>query len=314
MTTKKLIEISPQEINEKDRTFCLSFPLLPFPLAFFIRETGFLSPLVLRKQKGDKGYQIVLGFKRMAVLRKTKRIPAFVFSERELPNKKAILLSLYENLSERRFNEIEKSMAIEKLRSLAKITDEKLIDFFLPLLGLPRNKDYLKNYLRLGKLEGATKKAVSQREISVDMGIILAGLCPLERKLFFSLIKRLRLNQNKARIIIALLEEIGRREERSIALLLREKPVRSLQDFPTLRNYLLTRRYPEFKAYEKRFSGLVKRLKLPSKIKIIPPPFFEEDRLKVNLEIKEHKESKEILSHLNSAFQKKEFEELLSML
>ncbi|MEA3368931.1 MAG: ParB N-terminal domain-containing protein [Candidatus Ratteibacteria bacterium] len=312
MPTKKLIVISPQEINEKDKTFCLSFPLLPFPLAFFIRETGFLSPLVLRKEKA-KGYQIVLGFKRMAALKKTKRIPAFVFSGKELPNKKAILLSFYENLSERRFNEIEKSIAIEKLRSLAKITDEKLIKFFLPLLGLPRNKDYLKNYLRLGKLEEAAKKAVAQREISVEVGIILAGLCLLERKLFFSLIKRLRLNQNKARIIIALLEEIGRREEKSIALLLREKPVQSPQDFPTLRNYLLTRRYPEFKAYEKRFFGLVKGLKLPSKIKIIPPPFFEEDRLKVNLEIKEHKELKEILSYLNSAFQKKEFGEILSM-
>lgn len=313
MTTKKHVEVSPPEINEKDRTFCLSFPLLPEPLAFFIKETGFISPLVLRKREG-KGCQIVLGFKRAAALKRVKRIPAFVFSERELPNKKAILLSFYENLSRRRFNEIEKSTAIEKLRSLAKITDEKLINFFLPLLGLPRNKDYLKNYLRLGKLEERVKKAVTQREISVEVGTILAGLCPRERKLFFSLIKRLRLNQNKAKIIIDLLEEIGRREEISMELLIREKTVRSLQDFPALRNYLLARRYPEFKAYEKRFSGLVKGLKLPSKIKIIPPPFFEEDRLKVNLEIKERRELKAILSHLNSAFEKKEFGELLSML
>ena len=313
MTNNRLIEILSEEISRQDKTFCLSFPILPEPLGFFIKETGFISPLVLRKEKG-KGCQIVLGFKRMAALKRAKRIPAFVFSEKELPKKKAILLSFYENLSRRRFNEIEKSMAIEKLRSLAKITDEKLISFFLPLLGLPRNKDCLKHYLRLGKLEGMIKKAVTQGEISVETGIILAGLCPRERKLFFNLIKRLRLNQNKAKIIIDLLEEISRREERSIALLLREKPVRNFQDFPSLRNYLLVRRYPELKAYEKKFSGLVKGLKLPSKIKIIPPPFFEEDRLKVNIEIKEQKELKEILSHLNSAFQKKGFGKLLSML
>ena len=313
MTNNKLIEIFPEEIRRQDRTFCLSFPLSPFPLAFLLKETGFISPLVLRKAKG-KGYQIVLGFKRMAALKKTRRVPAFVFSERELPNRKAILLSFYENLSRRRFNEIEKSMAIEKLRSLAKIADEKLIDFFLPLLGLPRNKNYLKNYLSLGNLEEAIKKAVIHGEISVEVGIILAGLCSRERKLFFSLIKRLRLNQNKAKIIITLFEEISRREEKSMELLLRERPVRSLQDFPALRNYLLARRYPEFKAYEKRFSGLVKGLKLPSKIKIIPPPFFEENKLKVNLEIKAQKELKEILFHLNSTFQKKEFGELLSML
>ncbi len=316
MKNKELIEISIGEINNKDRTFSLSYPLYPLPLASFIKETGFISPLILRRQKGNRRYQIVSGFKRAAILKKRSqgKIPAFIFSEKEMPDKKAILLSFYENLSHRQFNEIEKALAIEKLFSLGKIPEERLINFFLPLLGLPRSKKYLDGYFALSGLEEPVKKDLVQGIIGVEVGIILAGFNPLVRKLFLRLIKRLKLNQNKTKEVITLLGEISRREDRLIPSLLREEPIRKVQNFSTLRDYLLNRRYPEFKAYEKNFLKLTKKLKLSSGIKIVPPPFFEDDKLKINLEVKEEKELEEILSSLNKAFKSKRFGEILSFL
>lgn len=316
MLNKGLMEIPLKDINQKDRTFCLSFPLSPFPLSNFIKETGFISPLILRKKKGEKRYQIVSGFRRIEAFKNRifKKIPAFIFSESELPNKKAILLSFYDNLSQRYLNEIEKSMAIEKLHSLGKISEEKLINFFLPLLGLPRSKKYLEKYLALERIEEAFKKSIAQNEISLEIGIILAKFSLQERKRIFNLIKRLRLNQNKAKEIITLLKEISRREEKSINSLLSEEVLKDYRDFSNFRDYLLNRRYPEFKAYEKKFFNLAKSLKLSPEIKISPPAFFESDRLKINLEIKQEKELEKIISSLKRAFKSKEFSKLLSML
>jgi len=315
MSYNKLIETLPEEIDQRDKTFCLSYPVSPHPLVSFIKESCFISPLVLRKRKESKRYQIVSGFKRMAALKGIKgKVPAFVFSEKELSVKKAILLNFYENLSQRHFNDVEKAMVIEKLCSLGKISDEKLINYFLPLIGLPRNKKYLDSYLSLNQLEELIKNTLANGDIGVEAGIILAGLRPLVRQLFFSLIKRLRLNQNKTKEVISLFREISRRERKSIDSLLQEKEIRNSRDFSALRDNLLKRRFPEFKIYEKKFLNLVKGLKLPPKMKIMPPLFFESDRLKINIDIKEEKELEEILSALNRAFQEKKFGKLFSML
>lgn len=316
MINKELKEIPIQEIDFQDKTFCLNFSVSSYPLGLFIKETKFLSPLILRKKRGKRRYQIVSGFKRVEALKtqKQRKLPAFIFRERELPERKALLLNFYENLSQRPFNEIEKSLVIKKLQSLSKISEEKLIKFFLPLLGLPPSKKYLENYLSLDKLEDRIKKALAQGELSLEVGMILTRLNPAERKLFLKLIQRIGLNQNKAKIIFNLVEEISHRENKSIRALLQEKEVKEARDFSHLRDYLWKKRYPELSAYGKIFFDLTKGLKLSPGIKITPPPFFEDNKLKIHLEIKEEKELKELLSTLKRVFQDRQFGKLLSLL
>ncbi len=313
MTKDRLIEIPMHEIDGKDKTFCLSFPVAVYPLASLIEETGYIYPLLLRKTK--KKYQVISGFKRLEIFKgKKKMIPAFVFTRKELSDRKAILLSFYENLAGRHFNAAEKSMAFEKLRSLGKIKDEELISRFLPLTGLPAGKKCLEDYLSLSVLEPAVKRELAEGKISVETGVILAGLPALERKYFLKLIKKIYLNQNKAKIIATLIKEISRREHRPVLSLFKEELIKDSRSFSDLRDYLFSRRYPEVKKYEREFLNLVKNLKLPAGIEILPPPFFERDRFKMNIEIKEEGELQKILLTLQRAFETQEFKKLISML
>ena len=92
-----------------------------------IQEVGLIQPVLLR-EKPD-GYQIVSGFRRIAVVRELghPEIDSRIVGE-ETEDLKLFFISLHENLTSRGFNTVEKAMALGKLvhlsRSIRRLSPE----------------------------------------------------------------------------------------------------------------------------------------------------------------------------------------------
>ena len=157
-TTTKRIYL--KTIDFKDKTFLLSYGYELKPLKRSIQQIGLLNPPAVRK-KADASYQIICGFKRMRTLKElgfpsiTCNTVPVKTSERE-----CLLLSLYDNISHRKLNTIEKSMVIHKLQN--HYPEERIVHDFLPLLKLQPHISQLKFLEPLHRLERDIKDGQGQ--------------------------------------------------------------------------------------------------------------------------------------------------------
>ena len=138
--------------------------------------------------------------------------------------------------------------------------------------------------------------------------------------LFFSLISRLKLGENRLREVLTLLEEISRRnqceekdivERSEIQAILSQKELTPSQKTERIKKVLTDLRYPKLNQLEKAFEKKRKDLNLPSNISLHHPPFFEGKRLKIEFQFETTDEYQAILKSLSSLSDKKEFEEII---
>ncbi len=104
-----------EQIDIDDDTFSINFLPDLRTLRASIEEIGLIQPLLLRK-KGER-YQIVCGFRRVAILKELgmSEIASRVFEEKERDEFSMFYLSLHENLTTRGFNMVEKAIILKKL-------------------------------------------------------------------------------------------------------------------------------------------------------------------------------------------------------
>jgi hypothetical protein len=97
-------------------------------------------------------------------------------------------------------------------------------------------------------------------------------------------ILKLRLNVNQQLQFIELMTDISEAEEKGFRRILAEEPMQAVlknnhlnrpQKAKNLLEELRARRYPRWKAAEKRFQQQVDRLSLPEGVRIDHPPYFE---------------------------------------
>lgn len=101
---------------------------------------------------------------------------------------------------------------------------------------------------------------------------------------FAKLFEILKLSLNKQREILTLVKEISLREDISILKVLENNVLQEIltnedldrnQRIRKIRNYLKQRRFPVITTAEKEFEKQLKKLKLGSQTKLIPPDNFE---------------------------------------
>src|SRR5208337_3092668 len=97
---RSLEKIPLTRIDWEDTTFHVTFLPDLEPLVASVKLVGLLEPLILR-EKADKTYQIVCGFKRAEALRllAIDEVAAFVYQQGELDDIQALLLTIGHNIT-----------------------------------------------------------------------------------------------------------------------------------------------------------------------------------------------------------------------
>lgn len=282
------------QLDFKDRTFLLSYGYDIHPLKQSIGRVGLLNPPVLRK-KSDATYQIVCGYKRALAL---KQLGVSSFRCALLPSERnddeCLLLNIYDNVSHRELNPIEKSITINKLKSY--FTEKDIVQNFLPALKLQPHMTQLNVFQPLCKLEKGIQTAILEGRISEHTATKLSRMDRASRRALGKLFVMLRLSVSKQMEVLQYVSEIAIRENRSVgnvvsmpqmSAVLKNEKLSQHQKGEAVRTYLRELRYPLLTEKEKAFNRSIRKLKLSPDVSLKAPPFFEGDHYHISFHFKD---------------------------
>ena len=138
-------------------------------LADSIRENGVFQPILVRKSKTLKGYELVAGERRLRAskLAGKKNIPAIIvdFSEAQMME-----ISLLENIQRKDLTPIEQATAYDQLIKKLNYTQDELAK------RLGKSRTNITNLLRLLNLPNEVKKLVNANKLSYGQARTLLAL------------------------------------------------------------------------------------------------------------------------------------------
>jgi len=144
-------------------------------LANSIRESGLIYPLLVRKtdKSGLDGpdYELIAGERRLRALRLLGESEAPVIIK-EVTDRKALELSLLENIQRQELNPIEEAMAYQCLSSKFELTQEQIAS------AVGKDRTSVANTVRLLKLSPPVKEELTRGRLSLGHARALLGLEP----------------------------------------------------------------------------------------------------------------------------------------
>jgi len=276
-------KVAASSINFEDKTFIISTVANSELLQKSIKSIGLLNPPYLNFDSIKQYYQIVCGYRRIeaCVACGWQEITACVIAS-GASQSELFLLGLYDNLAHRILNPIEQARAAAKL--LTYFTEEMVIRYYLPLMGLHPTVKTLDHLRRLSALETAMQDAVLNGTIPETVAIKLADLGAADRKVFIHLLSHVHLSASKQEEILAHCNDIALRDGISCREILNDPAIRQIleqekltrsQKGDQVRSRLRRKRFPRLSQREEKFLQQSKKLHLPSGVQLVPPPFFE---------------------------------------
>ncbi|MDI6704271.1 MAG: ParB N-terminal domain-containing protein [bacterium] len=314
-----LKKISIDRIDLLDKRFVVTFGEDLSRLISSIKMIGCINPPILREDK--ESFQIISGYKRVSALKrlKKKEVCVYIFYGEDID---AFFLNLYENVCTRKFNEVEKSLVINKLLDFG-VKEEEIIERYLPLIDLPSHRKVFDKYRKIVKLDDCIKKSIVNGKTSISIANKLLEFSLRDRSEIFQLVSKLALSSNLQLEFITYLEEIAKREEIpifkitkgvEIKELLNSKVLTPREKTEKLRTHLRKRRYPLLSQAESNFQNRKMKLGLLPRIHLLPPANFEGEGIRVEFSFKDTFELKKILSNLKEVSESKELASLLNSL
>ena len=313
MDIRKIVEdarIQPLELkifDDNPGPYCMSFGFDLAPLVRSIRNIGMInSPIIT--DNGNGKMTIVTGYRRIQALKSLGHSMAGcrVLPAQKLSSLQCLRLNLYDNLSTRKLNPVEKGMLLNRLAPLVK--PQEILDRYMPLLDLPSHEATLSLFMRIEEeLDKKTKEYLALGRISLQVAKMLLDLDIGARTSAFSMISNIRLNINQQKQLLEYITDISHANNKSISNVLEETPIKSLCSDTSLNNpqkakalfkVLRAKRFPSLSKAEETFKEMVSRLNLPKSIRIDPPPFFEAPYYKAEVLFRNGRELREKIEYL----------------
>jgi hypothetical protein len=219
-----------EEIDFADESFRISEELDSAMLVDSLRAVGQLNPACVLEENPQK--IIVCGFRRLRALRRLGNPSALV---RVLPGNTADLtrtfnLALWDNLSHRQLNPLEKARVLSRLRNLCDVPEETLLETYLPILGLKPSESVLRAYVSLNDLHPDLRRCLIEGRLTQSSVEKLAGTPQESQADFAALMSRIRLSASSQRKTLSLLEELAAIAEVSLTEPLRNPEVVAATD------------------------------------------------------------------------------------
>ncbi|MBF0397995.1 MAG: ParB N-terminal domain-containing protein [Desulfobacterales bacterium] len=283
-------------INLNDETFRITTNREFTDIADSIKTIGIINPPILLKKNNN--FIIVSGFRRIYASCESK-IFARIIKE-GTDDLFCIKLAISDNAFQRRLNLVEQSHSINLISPFLK--DTNMLSKTLTSIGLniePVNIDKIKRIYYLPKL---IQESIISDTIPLVMALELCKFQEDEQTAFANLFERLKPSLNKQREIVTNVSEIAIRDDipilralNEISHIMQNIELDRNQKLLNVRTYLKTRRFPSITEAYKKFEDNVKKLKLNSGIKLVPPNDFEGTNYIFNIffknirELNEHK-------------------------
>jgi ParB family transcriptional regulator, chromosome partitioning protein len=249
---------------------------------------------------------VVTGYRRLLAVRELgwPEVVCHVLPA-NFPPLEALLLNLYDNIVHRKMNEFEKAMVLERLNRYVK--QEALMKEFMPMLSIPANRQNLDILLKVPKLEEQVRMSIATQRISLRVAGLMMTLDSDDRLKVNELFTALKLSFNQQWEVIQWIIEVASREGRPPKEVLEDDAVTDIVNNSEMSNpiksktivkILRKRRFPSLVKAEKAFKKGVSKLSLPQGVKIIPPPFFEGEKYRLEIGFSQGKELKEKVERL----------------
>ena len=291
----KSVPIKSIDIDDQLTNF--SFDIPPISLKQSIEEVGVIHPVTLVPL--GKSFRIVCGHKRIKIVSqlKIKEIPARILSP--APDEEAMLmLNLSENQFLHQYSDIEKGLILSKLYTI-KIPEIRIIEKYMPMLGLEKSKKLLGDYLSANQLTTELKTLLHEmnvplRTFSVFFNWNAKSTMAAER--FFS---ALRPGVNKWRDLLEWIEEISTRDEITPLDLFELPKLQSVLNqndlapnvrYDRIRQILHSRRYPVLSDLRVRLARSLDALQLDDKTKVHVQDSFESDEIRIEMKFRTREE------------------------
>jgi len=300
-----LVNIAISDIDLTPGPFCMSFNFNLEPLKASIEKFGVINtPYLLRNS--DNNFIVVAGYRRLMAVKELgwQDIVCHVLPDSfSLFN--ALLFNLNDNLIHRQLNNIEKGMILQRLTRF--ISTEEIVTNFMPILGIPSNKEQLELFLGLEGLEERIKISVAMEQLSIRVAGLLRYIEKNDRLEINALFTSLKWSFNQQWETIQWIKEIASREGRSIKEIIDSKDSKEVlhnttmnkpQQVKAIVKILKFRRFPSLLKAEKLFNKGISNLSLPLGVKIIPPPFFEGTDYKLEITFRKGEDLKKKLADL----------------
>jgi ParB family chromosome partitioning protein len=287
----KLEKVSLDEIDLCDHRFRISYYFELKNLLLSIEKIGLVYPLLVVKRTSPQ-YILLSGWKRIAACLELSlpRIPVFILDEKD--DGQAFLISLYENLSIRKFNLLEKAEVLRVLNGF--IPDEKrIVKSFLPIFEIPATLSYLDIYLKIARLTPGCKEMIFQKKIPLSVVEFLIEFAPEEQELLLPILKPLSVNKQKQ--FMEDLHDLSRRIQETPQKVLSAPDMRSIlkkesllppQKAELVRSLVKKKRYPHLSVWEESFKAVLKKNRLSSDVTYDAPSFFEDGEFSVTFDLK----------------------------
>ena len=308
---KELLESTREKIALSDidldpGLFCMSFSFSLEQLKASIEQFGVLNAPYLMKDS-ESHYTVVAGYRRLLAARELGwlDIVCQVLPDR-FPPLEALLLNLYDNLIQRKMNEIEKGMVLQGLARF--VEHEQIITQFMPMLDVPANRQTLRLFLGLEELEGPIKASIAVERLSLRVAGLMMSLGTEDRLKINELFTTLKWSFNQQWEAIQWIMEIASREGRSVEEVINDREVTEIlhsnrmsnpQKLKAIVKVLKKRRFPSVMKAEDEFRKGISALPLPKGVKITPSPSFEGTNFRLEIVFSEGKELREKLEKLS---------------
>lgn len=300
--------VDSDQISDSPGPYCMSFGFDPELYSRSIEKIGLVNtPLLIKNRSGYM--DVISGYRRIQAVKALgwSRTPCRILPESTLSALECLLLNLYENLSTRVFNSVEKGMILKHL--VEHLKEGEVIKNYMPLLGLPSHEETLRFYIRIeGELDVEIKSRLALGGLTLQAAKMLLDVDPESRLPICHLIIILKLNSNKQKQLIDNIVDISYMSGMSIYELIHKGPIEEIcsdqklnipQKGDAVLRFLRSRRLPSLTTAESTFRKMISQLDLPNGVKINAPRFFEDPHYSLEVSFREGRELKDKIENLS---------------
>ncbi|MFQ5674229.1 MAG: ParB/RepB/Spo0J family partition protein [Nitrospinales bacterium] len=264
------------------------------------------------------GYRVVSGHRRLRAVRALglQTIPANLL-DAALDDAARLAFNLTENRAHRQYSDIETAAILSRLRR-AGSEDGRIIEQYMPILGLERSKKLLDDFLSTAAFDDGLQQLLHDANIPLRVYAPMFRWDDAGRAKAAAALGALRPGVNKWRELVQLLDETARRDGVSPADLLDREEVRiALQNTEAacdaVRGVLRRYRFPTLSRLQKEVWLAMDQLKLSEGVRLRVPETFEHETIRIELAFKSEDELAAQMERLSTAARSQAMRDLIQL-
>ena len=285
-----------------------------------ILQIGIIHPILLTHP--HPLHRVISGHRRLKVAGKAghQEIPARII-DRTVNEKTMLSINLSENRSHRQYSDIEKAGILDRLVK-AGINESKVIQDYMPMLALERNKKLFENFLQAHTLNESLKQLLHDTKVPLRHFSAMLDWDRESQDAVERVFNILRPGINKWRDLLDLIDDLAKRErqppanilsQQEIQAMLKGKEAPSPDLYDTVHQFLHDQRNPFLSGLQKKLVRILDQLQLAPGTRVRTPENFETEEIKIELDFKNEKEFSGQVKKLSEAGRSKALTDLIRL-